>query len=155
MASTLYASLIKRFLALSAPDQPALAEEPGALQFTVGEHTCTVLALEGGHQLVMQCEVMGLADLGSERMAPALRMLHGLNWAAASRTGIVALVDERDRVLVSKTLEIRTLDAHQLADRMAVLLDSAASLGDLLKALPAPQTQSARPSMPPHHGSFA
>lgn len=155
MSNSPYVSLIKSFLALNAPGQPALTEEPGALQFTVGEHTCTVFSLEGGDLLVMQCEVMALADLGPERSPPALRLLHGLNWASASRSGIVALVDERDRVLVSKTLEIRTLDAHQLADRMAVLLDSAATLGDLLKALPAPQTQPARPSMPPRHGTFA
>lgn len=155
MPSALYASLIKAFVALSAPDQPALTEDPGALQFTVGEHTCTVFALEDGRQLVIQSDVMGLVDLGPDRACPALRMLHGLNWASSSRTGIVALVDESDRVLVSKTLEIRLLDAPQMAERMAALLDSASSLRELLKALPVPGTAMVRPAVPPHRGSFA
>lgn len=155
MPNSQYVSLIKSFLALNAPGQPALTEEPGALQFTVGELTCTVFSLEGSDLLVMQCEVMALADLGPERSPPALRLLHGLNWASAIRSGIVTLVDDRDRVLVSQTSDIRQMNAHQLAEQMAVLLESAASLGSTLRAMPMPQKPQGRPSMPLHHGSFA
>ena len=134
MADTLYASLVRAFLAASAPDQPAPSDEPGALQFRVDDRTCTVFALEGDHQLVMQAEAMGLAELSPEGAASAMRLLHGLNWAARESTGIVAMLDPNEQLLVSKTLEIRQLDAQSLGAEMAALLEAAASLGNVLKA---------------------
>jgi hypothetical protein len=134
MAETLYASLVHAFLAASAPDQAPPTDEPGALQFQVDDHTCTVFALEGDRQLVMQAEVMGLGGLSAESAASALRLLHGLNWAARESTGIVAMIDPDEQLLVSKTLEMRQLDADSLGAEMAALLEAAASLGTVLKA---------------------
>lgn len=155
MIQTLYHSLICDFLAVSAPDQPLPTEDPGALQFTVEAVTCTVYPLEGGQQLVMQCPVTTLAEVGPQNAASALRLLHGLNWASRDSAGIVALVDQEDRVLVSKTLEIRLIDAHRLEEWMARLLDAASHLATVLKASDPPGESAPRRSDPIHHGRFA
>ena len=156
MAHTLYHSLIRNFLAASAPDQPPLTEEPGALQFTVEALTCTVYPLEGGQQLVMQCPVTTLAEVGPQNVASVLRLLHGLNWASRDSTGVVAMVDQEDRVLVSKTLEIRLIDAHQLEERTASLLEAASHLATMLKAsTQAEEAAAHKPDHAIHHGRFA
>lgn len=134
MADTLYASLVRAFLASIMPGQPPLADDPGALQFQVEDHTCTVFALEGDRRLVMQADVLGMGELDPERSASALKLLHGLNWAARESTGIVAMVNPDDQVLVSKTLEMRQLNAQSLGAEMAALLEAAAHLGTALKA---------------------
>jgi|LauGreDrversion4_2_1035121.scaffolds.fasta_scaffold239708_1 hypothetical protein len=155
MARNLYHSLIRSFLATSAPDQPPLTEDPGALQFTVGGLTCTVYPLEGGQQLVMQCPVTTLAEVGPQNVASVLRLLHGLNWASRDSTGVVAMVDQEDRVLVSKTLEIRLIDAHQLEERTASLLEAASHLATMLKASTQAGEAAPRKPDPIHHGRFA
>lgn len=156
MARNLYHSLIRSFLATSAPDQPPLTEEPGALQFTVEALTCTVYPLEGGQQLVMLCPVTTLAEVGPQRAASVLRLLHGLNWVSWESTGIVALIDQEDCVLVSKTLDIRLVDAHQLEEQMASLLEAASHLTTMLKAATQPEEAAPRkPDHAIHQGRFA
>lgn len=135
MSQTAYASLIKAFLALSAPDEPAVTEDPGALQMTVDGHTCTVFPAAADGRLVLQAPVLELAELDPASLGAANRFLHGLNWASAVGTGIMAMIDDEDRVLVCSVHEIVTLDAPQLSERMAELLDAAAVLKGVLKDL--------------------
>lgn len=134
MAPSLYSSLVRAFLAASAPGQPTPTDDPGALQFQVDDHTCTVFALEGDRQLVMQAEVMGLGELSPAGSASAVKLLHGLNWAARESTGIVAMIDPREKVVVSKTLEMRQLNAQSMGSEIAALLSAAVNLGTVLKS---------------------
>lgn len=150
MPRNLYASLIRNFVATCAPGQPKLTGDPGAMQFTVGAFICTIYPLDEGRRLVMECPVIGLADLDPDARPPALRLLHGLNWAARISTGIVAMVDQDGCVLVSKTLETRQLDSHQLEERMATLLDAASTLGTMLKVPPQAEVRPREAGMPSH-----
>lgn len=136
-----YASLIKAFVALVVPDQPPLTEAPGTLQMTVDEQPCTVFPVDPGSRVALQAEVLELSALGAGDLSAALRLLHGLNWATAVGSGIMILIDDRDRVLVSSVHEIIALDASRLSERMADLLAAASSLKAVLEDL-----KGARPS---------
>lgn len=133
-----YASLIRAFLTLSAPDQATVSQEPGALQFTVNDQTCTVIPLDDGARLVLQARAQDLGGWPRGRVAAAHQLLHGLNWAMAVRTGIMALVDDRQQVLVSRLLDTASLDAPALAEHIAQLLESAPRLRAVLDDLPDP-----------------
>lgn len=147
MTSTAYAALIRAFLAASAPGT-APPENLGPMEFAADGITCAVFPLEGERQLMIQALVMDLGALDHKRAQDAMRLLHGLNWLARHTTGVIAMVDGQDRVQVSKTLEIGSLEAARLGEEMAVVMEAAAGLAGLLQALPATDAQTGGDTTP-------
>ena len=151
MADSLYFSLIRSFLALASPSEiPELTEEPGILELHVAPFTCYVVPLLQREQIILQCAVLDLSELGLQQNLSILRLLHSLNWASSVSTGITILLDENHHAIVHKALKLKQTSAHILEQELAALTDAADQLKTTLLALPNPSNaETPEASAPP------
>lgn len=132
-----YHALVTDFLKRSDLNQtPPSSEDLGKLSFTLGEFTCEVYPDAEQTRVTVEVGVVHLDQLPGATAPRALRMLHGINWAARSTTGIMASLGIDDEVIISKSLPISLTDGALLGAEMAGMLKAARDLKSLLQELP-------------------
>jgi len=142
MTESLYGSLIRTFLTMTAPvELQQLNSEPGVLELRVDALTCSVTPLADGENLVIQCPIACPEALDMQNNLAFLRLLHSLNWATSCDTGVSILLDDSHGAIVHKRLSIKQINAHRLEQELASLLEAAHQLQIMLTQLPCPKVK--------------
>lgn len=142
MAESLYCSLIRTFLTLTAPDElQQLDAEPGVLELRIDAVTCSVTPLADGENLVIRCPIACPEALDMQNNLALMRLLHSLNWATSFETGVSILLDDSHGAIVHKRLTIKQTNAHRLEQELASLLEAAHQLQIMLTQLPCPKAK--------------